>query len=98
LSVVIAGRIALAKDYPGPVYLHRLGTHPLEHGFGHFRMTSCNQDRWMRLEAIVQQDFLLKGLRTVVGVGQRIQARAATVERPIMATDADTMSRFSVTI
>jgi hypothetical protein len=59
-------------------------------------MMSRNQHRWMKLEAIVQKDLLLKELQTVVGVGQRIQERAASFGVPIMETDADNMCRFSV--
>jgi hypothetical protein len=67
LSVVIAARIALAKNDPGPVSHQRLGTHPPEHVFGHFRMMSRDQHLWMKLDAIVQKDLLLKAFQPVVG-------------------------------
>ena len=65
----------LKSDVNSTIYLNRIGSNPVEHCIGSFRMLSKNQNTYHKLKKVVGEKNLLDDISKTIKVNQRISGR-----------------------
>jgi hypothetical protein len=94
-SSIIAILSLLQSDNYQSVYLHRLGSHPVEHFFGLVRSLSKNEHTFQKMKRVITKNDILTTIKAAYGIGTRIEGRIATLGVNIVKNESLESTVFS---
>lgn len=74
----------IKNDENSTIYLHRIGSNPVEHTIGHFRMLSKNQNTYHKLKKIVGKKKLFDEVKKKLNIHHKISGRIPTLGEDLM--------------
>ena len=84
-STLLTSKFAILivlESNEGDVNINRIGSNPLEHLIGSFRMLSKNKKHtYKKLNSVIEREELIKQIKSVLGIGSIIRGRISSYAR-----------------
>ena len=87
ISALSTSLYLLQSDTNCSIYLNRIGSNPVEHTIGNFRMLSKNQNTYHKLKKIVAKQNLFDEIKMKININHKISGRVPTLSEDLLNSE-----------